>query len=249
MDSFTLISAHFGDTFWINHTIAQVGSTSSIEKIRLVDQDRSAATARWLVSLPAHPEVVSFPEDGEQIEQFGHDHAASLNKCMKLAYDTDYTVLLDSDCFPVTEDWVERIQYFLADHDAIVARDPVKYGLSHPCFMVLPVSALARLDFGEGLIEAGIDTGRLIGLQLCKMGHTVRWDTPAPAFNGKRGHFYLDGALYHHGSASFVSSSDPKLGEQVNKRVERFFRAKIERGQFKLSWFELGYLWLLRQLG
>lgn len=251
-NSFTLVSAHFGDLFWIEQMAARVGSMSrpdSIEAIRIVDQDRSADTARRLAALPGSPQVLSFPEDSVQIDLLGHDHAATLDRCMRLDYATSHVIVLDSDCFPIMADWIDRLDSLLGDHDAIVARDPAKHGLSHPCFMVLPVAALPRLHFSEGLVEAGIDTGRLVGFQLCKLGCKVRWDTPVRGFRGKRGYYYLDGALYHHGSASFVSSRQRKLHSQVKARVERFFRAKVGRGDFTLTFAERAYLRLLKRLG
>lgn len=250
-NSFTLISAHFGDLFWIEQMASHVASMSrpgSIEAIRIVDQDRSDETAHWLAALPGPPEVLSFPEDDAQVALLGHDHPAALNHCTQLEYATSHVILLDSDCFPVKADWIERIDRMLVDHDTIVARDSSKYGLSHPCFMVLPVPLLRKLDFSDGVLEAGIDTGRLIGLQLCRLGCRVQWDTPTRAFGGKRGQYHLDGALYHHGSASFVSSNKRKLHSQVNARVEWFFRNKVEREDFVLTRAERIYLQLLKKL-
>ncbi|MGX8011145.1 hypothetical protein ACVDG8_020365 [Mesorhizobium sp. ORM8.1] len=246
-NSFTLISAHFGDLFWIEQMAAHVASMSrpgSIEAMRIVDQDRRPEVARRLAALPGHPEVLSFPEDGAQIALLGHDHPAALNRCMQLDYATTHVIVLDSDCFPITADWIDRIDTILADHDAIVARDSSKYGLSHPCFMVLPVPLLSKLNFSE----AGADTGRLIGLQLGRLDCTLGWDTPTPAFRGRRGQYHLDGALYHHTKASFVTSNQRKLHSQVNARVERFFRNKVEREDFALSLAERFYLRLLKRL-
>jgi hypothetical protein len=249
--SFTLISAHFGDLFWIEQMAAHVASMSrpgSIEAIRIVDQDRSTEIARRLAALPGHPEVLSFPKDDAQIAVLSHDHPAALNRCMQLDYATSHVIVLDSDCFPISVDWIDRIDRLLADHDAIVARDSSKHGLSHPCFMVLPVTLLRKLDFGDGVLGAGFDTGRLIGLQLCRLGCRLGWDTRTQAFHGWRGQYYLNGALYHHTKASFVSSNQRNLHSQVNARVERFFRNKIEREDFALSLAERIYLRLLKRL-
>jgi hypothetical protein len=240
---FTLVSAHFGDLFWIEHLAAQVVSEPAIERVIFIDQDRSADTAQRLGTLPVRPEVVSFQKDAEQIDLTGHDHPASLDKCLKLNFTTSHVILLDSDCFPVASNWLDRVRLALVDHDAIVARDPKKFGLSHPCFMVLPTFALSRLNFSEGLVEAGIDTGRLVGLQLRKLGHRVYWDAPSRAFRGKRGDFYLDGALYHHGSASFASSEDAKLTSQVNRRIEQFFRSKVARNDFSFNLLDHLQIW------
>ncbi|MEO5759125.1 MAG: hypothetical protein ABIQ51_19920 [Mesorhizobium sp.] len=238
--------------FWIEQMSARVGAASlpaSLRAIRIVDQDRNAETARKLAALPGHPEVLTFPKDQVQIDRLGHDHAAALDRCRQLKYATTHIILLDSDCFPIAADWLDRVTLLLGDHQAIVARDPLKHGLSHPCFMVLPTAVLPELNFSEGLLEVGIDTGRLIGLQLSKLDYKVQWDEPARAFRGKRGHYYLDGALYHHGSASFASSPQRRLRSQVEPRIERFFQAKVGQGDFALTLADRAYLGLLKRLG
>src|SRR5690606_456619 len=116
--AFTLISAHFGDLFWIEHLMAQVASERAIERVVLIDQDRSAETAQRLASLPVDPEVVSFPKVDEQIAMAGHDHPASLDQCIKLDFATSHVIVLDSDCFPVSSNWLDRVRLALVDHDA-----------------------------------------------------------------------------------------------------------------------------------
>ncbi|WP_439153774.1 hypothetical protein [Yoonia sp.] len=239
LSSFTVIAAHFGDFFWIGNLEKRIRSLSksdSIQDFRIVDQDRSNKSALFLADLPSKPSVLTFPEDVEQIAQFGHDHAAALNHCMNVDYATSHLIILDSDCFPIKPDWIDMIQRILdAGSDAIVARDPHKSGLSHPCFMVLPIGALHRLDFAEGFMEVGIDTGRLIGFQLQKQGYQVHWDEGKKASSYRSSYFYLERSLYHHGSASFVSSSQKKLSSQVNAVTEEFFRKKVAHGEFDLT--------------
>lgn len=245
--NFTLVSAHFGDIFWIENLVKRVQPLRGIREIVLVDQNRSSLSQRALRNLPGSPQVVSFPVDEDQVSHLGHDHGAALNALMKLRYNTGHLILLDSDCFPIQEDWLHNVSNILENHDAIVARDPYKHGLSHPCFMVLPIAALETVDFTEGLAEVGLDVGRLVGLQLHRSGHKVYWDLPKRGpFNKKRGHLYLNGALYHHGSASFVSSSKAILYRQVNKDKEDFFRKKIAKNDFSIKIKDRIYLKIIK---
>lgn len=192
--------------------------------------------------------VISFPKDEEEIARVGHDHATTLNRCMRLEYATSHVILLDSDCFPIEPDWLDRIGSRLkAGYDAIVASESSSDGLSHPCFMVLPTAALRRLDFAEGFIEEGIDTGRRVGSQLQRLGYGVHWEGTTKAFSRRRGFFYLGRSLYHHSNASFVSSPQKKLQSQVNLRVEEFFRRKVARGEFSLSAIEQVHLAILKR--
>lgn len=248
---FTLLTAHFGDFFWICNfakRIRLLSATDAIQNFCIVDQDRSSKSELFLSELPGKPDVLTFPKDVVQISQFGHDHAAALNHCMKIDYATSHLIILDSDCFPVKPDWIDLIRSILrAGSNAILARDPNKHGLSHPCFMVLPIAALPRLDFAEGFSEVGIDTGRLIGFQLQKLGYKVHWDEGNKASSYRGSFFYLQRALYHHGSASFVSSSQKKLSSQVDSYTEEFFRRKVARGEFNLTLYDKVQLSLLRR--
>ena len=249
--TFTIISAHFGDMFWIRQLLTRtlpLYGPDGVVSVRVIDQSRDNAVRLSLGKLPGNPEVVSFPEDRLQIALLGHDHPASLDRAIALPTSTTHVIILDSDCFPISDTWLARIRELLATNDAIVARDPAKHGLSHPCLMVIPSSSLMGISFSEGLLEAGIDTGRLVGLRLRRLGLSVYWDAPTAGFRGRRGHLYLDGTIYHHGSASFISSTQSILRNKVNVRVERYFRSKIERNDFSLRLGDRLFLRFLKML-
>jgi len=84
--------------------------------------------------------------------------------------------------------------------------------------------------------QLGIDCGRLVSLQLAEQGMEVNLSYPTVAFNGFRGFYYGD-FIYHHGSASFISSKDLRLSSGVNLDMEKFFQNKIANGNFPLSFF------------
>ncbi len=230
--TYTIITCHFGDIFWINHCLRQIDkfSDSRIEAVIVVDQSRAAADA--LMRLPRVTKVLSFPKDATQIEILGHDHPAALNRALaELEIETSHIIILDSDCFPVNSGWLGKLR------DLTVASDPAMWGLSHPCLMAFPVRFQHTLDFAEGLREVGLDTGRLVALQIARTGTEVWFTRAKPAFDGYKGDLYLSGSIYHHGSASLVEANIEQWlsGVRVDKYREVLFRRKVEHSNFEIS--------------
>ena len=170
--------------------------------------------------------------DSQQIRSVGHDHGASLDKALKTTnFKTSHLLILDSDCFPTNDSWLNTLS------NIELASDPSKHGLSHPCFMSIPCHLLSQINFSQGVNELGIDVGRLVGLQLSNIGLEVKLTVPVQTFRGLRGVQY-NNAIYHHGSASFLSSKEERIKKQVNKKVEIFFKRKIKNSDFTLNFFE-----------
>ena len=229
--SYTLITCHFGDPFWIRNLLSSIQLTdeSAIRSVVNVDQSRSSSDV--LRALDPRVSVRSFAPNLSQVKALGHDHPHALNEARaSLQPGTSHILVMDSDCFPIRRDWLRLLE----PADVLLARDPAKFGLSHPCFMKFPTRESLKIDFSEGTLDVGIDTGRLVGLQLARQGLNVQFVEPSPAFGGRRGHFYLAAGVYHHGSASFISSSDPRLHGQVSQRWEGAYQAAIQRGRFRL---------------
>lgn len=227
---YTLVTCHFGDPFWIRHCLAQVDrhSDGRVAEVVVVDQDRGSAAN--LEALPRVREVLAFPVDDQQVAILGHDHPAALNRALAhIEVRTSHVLILDSDCFPVNPSWLDRLA------DVTVAADPAKWGLSHPCLMAFPAATRGSVDFAEGLAEVGLDTGRLVALQLARSGHDPHFTRPEGAFLGKRGTFYLERSVYHHGSASFASSTDIRLASTVDPVAESVYRRQVERNCYRLS--------------
>ena len=228
--SYTVVTCHFGDPFWITHALTALDrhSDGRVRQVVVVDQSRCSEAA--LAKLPRVSRVLAFPVDQGEIGCVGHDHAASLNRALRsIAFSTSHVLVMDSDCFPVDPSWLDRLG------DVTLAGDPQKLGLSHPCLMAFPREFAGAIDFAEGLREVFIDTGRLVGLQLARAGAAVAFTRPRRAFCGLRGDFYLDGTVYHHGSASFISSGDDRLRRQVSAAEEEFYRRLVARGQYGLT--------------
>lgn len=229
-NTFTLVTSHFGDIFWIRHSLERVNRLSDARLERVVVIDQSRARAGDLAELPRVTDVLSFTPDEQQILALGHDHPTSLNRAMaSLNFHTSHVIVLDSDCFPIEPTWLDNVG------PSTVAADPSKWGLSHPCLLIFPSKHAKQLNFAEGVDEVGLDTGRLIGLQLHRLGETLHFSGAQPAFRGLRGHFYLDRTVYHHGSGSFSHSDDVRLLRQVQGRRDRFFQAKVAKDEYTLS--------------
>jgi hypothetical protein len=228
--SYTVVTCHFGDPFWITHSLSQLDRCSDgrVASIVVVDQTRSSAA--FLTRLPRVSRVLAFPVDQGEVDFLGHDHAASLNRALRsIEFSTSHVLVMDSDCFPIDASWLDRLG------DVTVAGDPQKLGLSHPCLMAFPREFAGAIDCAEGLREVFIDTGRLVALQLARAGAAVAFTRPRRAFRGLRGDFYLDGAVYHHGSASFISSGDDRLRRQVSAEAEEFYRRLVVQGRHDLT--------------
>ena len=200
----------------------------TICQVFVIDQSRQSE--EWLKQVPGVDRVLTFPVDRKQMALLGHDHPSSLNEALaSTEIETSHILILDSDCFPVGHNWLHF------SSEVTLASDPHYWSLSHPCFMFFPTVVGRRLNFSEGISEIGIDTGRLVGVQISRLGMEVSFSRPAPAFRGYRGHWYQAGHLYHHGSASFVSSLDHRVLRQVDPWREDLFRRYVAQGRYELS--------------
>jgi len=229
--SYTLVCCHFGDPFWITHALTQVDALSDERIASIVIVDQSRKSEAMLKTLPRVTEVLTFPIDAEQVRGLGHDHPAALNRAMaSVDFETSHIMVLDSDCFPLDDSWLDRLK------DVTLAGDPAKAGLSHPCLMTFPTAMASIVDFTEGL-QVGIDTGRLVALQIAKAGLPVFLDQPLKqkGFGARHGHYYLQGSVYHHGLASFISAQNIRLTRQVSPHWEMIYQRRIAAGHFDLS--------------
>jgi hypothetical protein len=229
VESITVVTFHFGDLFWVTHLVSQLHRypDSRIAEIWIVDQSRNSAED--LRGLPGVTRVLEFPPDAAQLDRLGHDHPSSLNHALRESFTTSHVLVLDSDCFPIQARWLEGIP------PVCLAGDPRSDGLTHPCFNLLPTEAAHQIDHQHGMEAVGLDTGRLIGLQLAELGWSPTIMKAAQTtFGGVRGSLYRDGTIYHHGSASFVRSPARRLRRQVHAATEAVMRRSIAEGRFQL---------------
>ena len=233
--TYTVVSCHYGDLFWIRHMLTQVQALSdgAVKGAVIVDQSRNSADA--LRALPLVTEVLTFEPDLDQVAVEGHDHPAALDRALKHGtFSTSHIIVMDSDAFPLRQDWIKKLD------DISLALVPGKAKLTHPCLMVFPVRVKDYVDFSEGYLErrdskSAPDTGRRVGKQLRERGEEVTLLPHTPAFNGYRGSFYLDGSYYHHGHGSFVSGEHAQYKGFVSLASEKLYRKRVLQHRFTLS--------------
>lgn len=233
--TYTVVSCHYGDLFWIQHMLTQVQALSggAVTGAVIVDQSRNAATE--LRAMPLVTEVLTFEPDAAQIAVEGHDHPAALDRALQQGtFTTSHIIVMDSDAFPVRQDWIGKLD------DISLALVPGKANLTHPCLMVFPVRLKDHVDFSEGYLErrdrkSAPDTGRRVGKQLLARGEKVTLLPHTPAFNGYRGSFYLNGSYYHHGHGSFVSGDHAQYKGFVSLASEKLYRKRVLQHRFTLT--------------
>ncbi len=250
--TYTVLSCHFGDVFWIDHLARSLRKFGSDQIKGFVVVDQSREMQRELSQIPGVTDVISFPRDGDQIAQAGHDHAASLDRAIReFHFTTSHIILFDSDAFPTDPVWADNLM------DVVLAEVPGSNGeLSHPCFMVFPVVAVPEMHFSERFLDRHdnatrfrFDTGRMVAQQLRNAGFEVFMLEPSPGFRGLRGEFYLGGKIYHHGHSSHTHA--PKdLRVFISPKTEALWKKKISRGDWELwpmDYVKLGYHYLVRR--
>jgi hypothetical protein len=244
LKNISFITAHFHDFRWTERLLRQLAATmpaEAITEILVIDQDRTDSSRARLAALHPKVRVVQYPRDERFFRALGHDHPAVLNQAVQAAQG-DWICVFDSDAHPIRAGWLAACEAVLRDHDAILAEDPQRPGLSHPCFMLFPrQSVQLPLRFDEGLLEeraqfAGgplrTDTGREIARQLTQAGQGVHVAAAAWAFDGQWGSLYLD-CVYHHGSGSF-KGGDKTLTRQLTWEHRLFEAWVLERGEYRL---------------
>lgn len=234
-----LLTAHYGDPFWVRLLMARARLAFPHvrdEDIYVIDQNRTANSS-GLRCLLDPINILRYPRSEPHFETTGHDHAHVLNLAVR-TIDAEVLILFDSDAHPVHAGAGAKVERLLETNDALLAAHATEGPFSHPSFMVFgPAVDRDALFFDAGQIERGVDTGRLIYTQLRDLGLNATLLRPSPAFGGLWGTLYLEGSVYHHGSGSFDSSSDPRFTRQVStwRREGRFIRSKVARGRYTLT--------------
>ena len=246
--TYTVVSCHYGDLFWIGHMLAQVEALSggAVKAAVLVDQSRNSADT--LRTLPLVSEVLTFEPDRAQIAVEGHDHPAALDRALREgAFATSHIIVMDSDAFPVTREWISKLD------DISLALVPGSRSQTHPCLMVFPTELRGEVNFSEDYLERATrkgapDTGRRVGKQLQATGRPVTLLEHMAAFNGYRGSFYLDGTYYHHGHGSFMTGDHDQYKGFVSQASEKLYRKRVLQHRFTLTPFDfvglfVRYIW------
>ena len=242
--TYTVVSCHYGDLFWIEHMLNQVHKHSAghVREAVIVDQSRNSAEA--LAELPLVSQVLMFEPHAAQIAVEGHDHPSALDRAVQeTEFTTSHIIVMDSDAFPISDDWIERFD------DISLALTPGSKGSTHPCLMVFPTRLKAKVNFSEGYLERATrkgapDTGRRVGAQLTATGEPVTLLEHTAAFNGYRGSFYLDGAYYHHGHGSFMAGDHDQYKGFVSQASEKLYRRRVLHHRFSLTPLDIAGLFI-----
>lgn len=251
--TYTVVSCHFGDLFWITHLAESIQEFGDDRIIDFVIVDQSREKQEELSDLPGVTAVLAFDPNEDQIALGGHDHPSSLDCALGTwKFTSSHVMILDSDAFPVGPGWLDHLP------DVILAEVPGSSGeLSHPCFMVFPVQAISKVSFSEGFLtrldnvtRVMFDTGRRVAHQLREHGYEVVMSPSSPAYKGLRGDYYAEGTIYHHGHASHTSAPQ-HLQIFTSPKSEELWKQKIARGEWTLfpqDYIRLGYHYLARRL-
>ena len=242
--TYTVVSCHYGDLFWIKHMLAQVHQHSggSVKSAVIVDQSRNSK--EQLERLPLVSEVLTFEPDTAQIAVEGHDHPAALDRALQHGtFTTSHIIVMDSDAFPVHSDWIGRLD------NISLALVPGSKTNTHPCLMVFPTALKGIVNFSEGYLEraqrkGAPDTGRRVGSQLAAAGHDVTLLEHTPAFNGYRGSFYLGDSYYHHGHGSFMAGDHDQYKGFVSQASEKLYRKRVLQHRFTLTPLDIAGLFV-----
>lgn len=235
-----LLTTHFGDVRWVQLLLDRARRAFpglDDDRIYVIDQDRTETSADMLRHRLGEVQVLCYPPSEPHIAATGHDHAHVLDQAIR-DVESDYLLVFDSDAHPVGTGAHARLARLLRDHDAVLAAVSSRDTRSHPCFMLLgPAVERHRIRFDAAQVERGVDTGRLVFDQIAGMGLQPELLRPEPAFGGRWGTLYLDGAIYHHGSGSFGEADDQRLRVQAARRrhAQAFFRRRVFRGRYELT--------------
>lgn len=247
MDSISFITAHFSDFDWTRcwlDRIIRYTDSSLIHEILIINQDRTIKIYEKLSRLNQKVKVLEYPANETIIAKQGHDHAYVLNLAVQEAQGK-YVCIMDSDCHPISRQWIGECQSLFQEFDVIAAVDYYKLKnesqlLTHPCFLMFYRQAIDfPIRFDEGLFEQNVDTGRLIGKQMEKAGKMIYYAIPEKSFNSYWGFVYLR-SVYHHERGSY-RKADIRLRKQIDWRQRFFKNIVISKERYYLSKSESFY--------
>lgn len=247
MKDISFITTHFHDFDWIQcwfDRILHFSEHDLIREILIVNQDRNKHSQDKLAKLDQKVRVLEYPPNERYFTKQGHDHAYVLNFALTEARGK-FVCIMDSDCHPISSEWISKCETILQDYDAIAAVDYYQFKnnsalLTHPCFIMLDREAINfPLYFDEGLFERNMDTGRLIGKQIDYAGRRVYYAHAKKAFSSCWGFTYID-SIYHHGQGSY-SGGDERLRSQLDWRQAFFKKIVISKKRYNLSTAESFY--------
>lgn len=233
----SFITAHFYDFDWTTllvKNITRFTDDQLVKEILIINQDRTVESREKLQALHPKVRVLEYPVSELHYKLQWHDHAHVLNLSLAEAVG-DYVCIFDSDAHPINEKWIGLCEEIFRYYDAILALQPGRVMLTHPCFMFMKNTDLKNiLRFDEDLLEKGTDVGRKVGIQLINQGKKVYMAGSRDAFHGQWGHTYLD-VIYHHQSGSFRGSKEREIQKRIKWQIGFFKGVVVKRGIYKFT--------------
>jgi hypothetical protein len=203
---------------WISLCLRQIERHTDPQDYRLLVYDQSRLPEHDRI-LREHGAEVFVDPDGRHMP-----HAAALDLLVGHAAEAEFLVTLDTDAFPVSGGWLERLTGSLRDGAALagIYRDEMMPDIRpfiHVAGLCIRRDTLLGLDVSFAR-DKGQDTGQNITDALTRMGKKLN---PLHRSNRRDFHFLIGGLygdlLYHHGAGSrhakFWTSSDVEADERV----------------------------------
>jgi len=226
--SFTVITTHYGDQFWVDLLVKQIHNEGQIKEI-LIAQNYSSSEIKsgWTSPYSTHedyPKVKVLTKENEYPEHASKQHTDLLNwTTQNHLFLGEFVVFFDSDCFPVDVNWLTKVDELLNDYEAILSMNPTSRFSVHVCFLVIKSEILKEVNFNferhttvrdGNKFELRKETGSDLAFILSRKKHKIYLLEPEYIFGRLGTTTYLGGKIVHIGGQSFINRSDIKRNRE-----------------------------------
>ena len=181
---------------------------------------------------------------GSGTDQQGH--VEGLNELISYfkTIDSDYYLILDSDCFPVQKDWFKKLIPNLKNGVSAIVRYENLDSFAHPSAFFFKKDILKTLEFGINKVK------NIVGFEFDEVTSNVKDFFPLIRTNYVNPHPIMFGIywkmFYHHGAGSrslkFRAINDLKYYEntEIDKLNEENFRKLISNTDEYIQYLNTG---------
>jgi hypothetical protein len=227
--TFSVVTTHYGDPFWVNFLIEQIQSQKKIIEI-VVAQNYSNKEIElgWTKPYSSNnndKRIKLLTKKNSKPDHASKQHTELLNWTIKNhTFSGDYIIFFDSDSFPIQSDWLKKIEILLEKNDAILSMNATTRFSVHVCFIVMKREILKEIYFNfenhatlrdGNHFELRIETGSDLAFQLLRKNYKTYLLEPQLAIKGSTTTAYLNKSILHIGSQSFVSRPDIKRNRET----------------------------------
>lgn len=173
-------------------------------------------------------------------------HVEGLNELISYfkTIDSDYYLILDSDCFPVQKDWFKKLIPNLKNGVSAIVRYENLDSFAHPSAFFFKKEILKTLEFGINKVK------NIVGFEFHEVTSNVKDFFPLIRTNYVNPHPIMFGIywkmFYHHGAGSrslkFRAINDLKYYEntEIDKLNEENFRKLISNTDEYIQYLNTG---------